>query len=146
MSQYLNIFVKSKDSGAFTRIYVGTFWHYVHDSFGYVPYEKVRLVTESELTDNIHNLDQPIEALKKEIASHEALIKEIGQWNNSIEEKMQAIDDERDAISDIEEDMLDPQMARQFLWALRCMDIDGGLYVGLECGDSITDADIENKT
>lgn len=146
MSQYLNIYLRSKDTGAFTRIYVGNFWRRNRDAFGYVPYEKVRLVTETELEDDIHGLDEQIGVLKDEIASYEAFIKEIGTWNNSIEEKIQAMEDERDLIDNAKDDMDELQLVRNFLWTLRCLDTSGGLYVGLECGGSITDADIEQKT
>lgn len=146
MSRYLHIYLRSKDSGAFTHIYMGTFWHRVSDAFGYVPYEKVRRVSEAEFEDNIHTLDKMIEACKDKIAADEDFIKEIGTWNNSIEAKIEEIENMRDSIDNTRDEMDELETVRDFLWMLTCLDISGGLYVGLECGGSITDADIEQKT
>lgn len=90
MSQYLNLFLRTGNK--FISICSYSRSSAMYKAFSnFVPYEKVKALTISSIAEAQKNLQAEKESYQKEIDKILALKKAIPEFNNSIEEKLEAI-------------------------------------------------------
>ena len=146
MSMYVNFYLKSRDGkfnpiGSFSRnseiyqtIYMG------------LPYEKVKPITESNLSRAVGELESKIIAANKQIEDYWQIINEqIPKWNNPVSEKIESIANYREAIKEKEQEIDEYRFAIGYFNSLIAIidDIgycdeynkDGYIYAGVEAGD-----------
>lgn len=152
MSMYVNFYLKSRDGkfnpiGSFSRnseiyqaIYQG------------LPYEKVKPITESYLSEAVDELERRVLATNKQIEDYWQIINEqIPKWNNPISEKMESIANYREAIEEKEQEIDEYRFAIGYFNSLIAIiddigyrdeyDKDRYIYAGVEVSDE--DGDIK---
>ena len=112
----------------------------------WAPWEKIQRISESKMQQFQDDAAERMNALKECIAQHEKLIGEIGSWNNSIDEKIELINDYQRAIEDDRQDLDELQAVNYYLHFMRHMIEDGTeIYAGVECGSTVTVEDIADS-
>lgn len=117
----------------------------------YAPWEKVRLLTVKDLTDINRKYTDELNKWKKYIDDQQARKALIASFNNSVEDKMEAVHDCDAAIEDTTETIDELSYAlMQIQWLINIAeDADGEygnhiqIYAGTECGGEITPDMIE---
>ena len=117
----------------------------------YAPWEKVRLLTVKDLTDINREYTDELNKWKKYITDQQARKALIASFNNSVEDKMEAIRDCDDSIAEATETVDELSYAlMQIRWLISIAeDADGEygnriqIYAGTECGGEITPDMIE---
>lgn len=104
MSSYINFYLKVEDK----YCPIGTYsrncpeYHFFRDI---VPFGKIAPITIKKLEAVIEDIEFAINNEKKSIEKYSLNIKDIKTFNNSISEKMELIEDYRDTINELEEDL-----------------------------------------
>ena len=140
MSAYIQFFIRHED----TFLPIGVFSHNnaIYQVFdGIAIWGKIRPVGEPALDSAEKIVKEFIRASKKALAR---VIKDknmIANFNNSVEEKLQSINDYNSYIAEVKEDIKGLEAAQQYLWFLRDIleaveytdfNKDPYLYVGIE--------------
>lgn len=117
----------------------------------YAPWEKVRLLTIKDLKDIYEQYTNELDKWKDYIAKQQAQRSLIASFNNSVEDKIEAIQDCNASIDEVSETVDELSYAlMQIRWLISIAeDADGEygnhiqIYVGIECGGEITPDMIE---
>lgn len=143
MSAYIHIFARSKhddfvelwcSAGSSAMMQIMNHW---------APWERIRRVSESMMRQFQDDAITRIDEFKSCITHHEKLISEIGSWNNSIDEKIELINDYQRAIEDDRSDLDEWQAVNYYLHFIQNMIEEGvEIYAGVECGSTVTVEDI----
>lgn len=155
MSEYTQIFVRKGEDLVEIGCY-GRSSSIAEFAKDYAPWEKVRELTESDANGIISEIKSRIAQFKTTIANRNEIISQIKDWNNSIDEKKEAITSYVEMNSEDEEIIEEMQFALhvfQFLSsAIYSFNLDwkygegekpvkrpGFIYLGREVGNEITD-------
>ena len=153
MSQYINFFIRKQIKDEIAFIPIGSFSRscYIYKAITDAPYEKIRPLKYEELNDIIRELHASKREYEDDIKNIEHTITNmIPSFNNSIEEKMQEIQQQRGYIADISEDIVDIQFSIGYFRALQEIIYDNSnssssrddiIYYGVEIG-SPTEEDV----
>ena len=153
MSQYVNFFIRKQIKDETTFIPIGSFSRssHIYQAITNAPYEKIRPLKYEELNDIIRELHASKREYEDNIKNIENTITNtIPSFNNSIEEKMQEIQEQRGYIADISEDIVDIQFSIGYFRALQEIIYDNSnssssrddiIYYGVEIG-SPTEEDV----
>ena len=146
MSQYINFFIRKQIKDEIAFIPIGSFSRssHIYKAIIDAPYEKIRPLKYEELNDIIKELHASKREYEDDIKNIEHTITNIiPSFNNSIEEKMQEIQQQRSYIADISEDIVDIQFSIGYFCALQEIIYDNSdsspskdeiIYCGIEVG------------
>ena len=154
MSQYIQFFIRSNSDeflpiGIFSRC--NAIYNFFEKYFN-APYEKIAAITMKDLRYLIEKIDNRIEVCNNRIVELEQKIKLITECNNSVEEKMIAIDEVNSDIKECVEERNEFEWTRSYICSLEeiidaiayndkyCKDTY--LYCGIEVGENVTVEDI----
>ena len=149
MSQYIHFFIRSTDK----LLPIRTVSHSssIYRSFSdYAPYEKARALSMQELQDIREEINTRIDEWTRRIEEDRTNLQLIASFNNSIEDKIEALESARDFIRENEEYINEMKEALAFTYFLIDMYIEADdtkyedetarldptkyLYFGIECG------------
>lgn len=143
MSMYCEFFIRNNKT--FLPLPAYSRNNYIYEKFHhYAPWEKVKPLTNNALktiaAEMHYDLDKSKESLTKTREERALIV----QFNNSVEDKLEALGDNQDAINDWEEQIEEISMGISFagflsdiLEEIRYDDRfneNEYLYVGIECG------------
>lgn len=118
MSAYIQFFIRHED----TFLPIGIFHrnNVIYQAFdGIAIWEKLRPISEMHL----NNVEKVIKGLinegEKALARSEEEKKLITSFNNSVEEKLMALEDRNAFIEEIQDDIKNAEAAQRYVWALR---------------------------
>lgn len=113
-----------------------------------VPFERIRAISKEEINDLIDKTYKEVKSYEEMIAAARNKIEMIKNFNNSAEEKITAINDELDYISELEEELGWKRHAHSFMCILNNtyetaqytsddyetsgVDVHNFIYVGME--------------
>ena len=149
MSQYIRFFIRSTDK--LLPIHTTSSYSYIYRFFGdYAPYEKVRALSMDELKEIREEISAQVDEWMQRIEESRANLQMIASFNNSVEDKIKALESARDAIRENEEFINEMKEALAFTYFLMDMyneaddtkyedetarlDPTKYLYFGIECG------------
>lgn len=157
MSQYTHIFVRS-DEDEFIPICCTRRGSVTYDTFGdYAPYGKIAPVTEDTLSRIRDDINNRLKEYQDGIDRHNRKIELITQMAGvSIEDKVDHINDDMNAIDECKEDMKQLEMANNYASFLADIIDEKGdsvryyggrdvpvIYIGIECGSNVTLNDVQ---
>ena len=149
MSQYIHFFIRSTDKllPIRTESRSSSIYHFFSD---YAPYEKARALSMQELQDIREEINIRIDEWTRRIEEDRTNLQLIASFNNSVEDKIEAIESARDSIRENEELVNEMKEALAFTYFLIDMYIEADdtkyedetarlnpnkyLYFGIECG------------
>lgn len=157
MSQYIQFFIKSNSNeflpiGVFSRC--NAIYGFFEEYFN-APYEKIAAITMQDLTYLVRKIDDCIKIHNDRIVELEQKIKTITEYNNSVKEKMLAIDDVNSVIKEYVRERDEFKWARDYVCSLQeiidaiayddkyCKDTY--LYCGIEVGNNLSINDITDQ-
>jgi hypothetical protein len=147
MSSYIHFFIRKGDTfipigtyGRSTRVYEA----FEHDA----PWEQIRAVTAADL-DRIRNTLISEEYYDTQLAELRRKMELIGTFTNTIEDKIDALDELEAEMEDWKDARKETRAARAFIGFLydildeadygdATMDPAATIYVGMECGYNVT--------
>lgn len=149
MSQYIHFFVRSTDR--LLPIRTTSRSSYIHHFFSdYAPYGKVCALSIQELQNIREEINAQIDEWTRRIEEERANLQLIASFNNSIEDKIEALESARNAIRENEESVNEMKEALAFTYFLMDMYNEADdtkyedetarlnpnryLYFGIECG------------
>ena len=149
MSQYIHFFVRSTDR--LLPIRTASRSSSIYQFFcEFAPYEKVRAISIQELQNIREEIDIRIGEWTRRIEDERTNLQLIASFNNSIEDKIEALESARDSIQENEEYINEMKEALAFTYFLTNMyneaddtkyedetarlDPTKYLYFGIECG------------
>ena len=149
MSQYIHFFVRSTDR--LLPIRTASRSSFIYHFFGdYAPYGKARALSIHELQNIREEINAQIDEWMRHIEEKRANLQLIASFNNSIEDKIEALEAARDSIRENEESVNEMKEALAFTYFLMDMyneaddtkyedetarlDPTKYLYFGIECG------------
>lgn len=149
MSQYIYFFVRSTDRllPIRTTSHSSFIYHFFSD---YAPYEKARALSMQELQNIREEISTRIDEWTRRIEEDRTNLQLIASFNNSIEDKIEALESARGSIREHEESVSEMKEALAFTYFLMDMyneaddtkyeeetarlDPTKYLYFGIECG------------
>ena len=149
MSQYIHFFVRSTDRllPIRTTSRSSSIYHFFSD---YAPYGKVRALSMQDLQNIREEINTQIDEWTRRIEEDRANLQLIASFNNSIEDKIEALEAARDSIRKNEESVNEMKEALAFTYFLMDMYNEADdtkyedetarlnpnkyLYFGIECG------------
>ena len=149
MSQYIHFFVRSTDRllPIYTTSRSSFIYHFFSD---YAPYEKARALSMQELQNIREEINTQIDECTRRIEEDRTNLQLIASFNNSVEDKIEALESARDSIRESEESVNEMKEALAFTYFLMGMyneaddtkyedetvrlDPTKYLYFGIECG------------
>ena len=149
MSQYIHFFIRSTDR--LLPIYTTSNYSPIYHFFGdYAPYEKARALSMQELQNIREEIDIRIGEWTRRIEEKRTNLQLIASFNNSVEDKIEALESARDSIQENEESVNEMKEALAFTNFLidiyneaddtkyedetARLDPTKYLYFGIECG------------
>ena len=109
MSSYMYFYIRSKDDELIPFLHmsrVNSLYNYLEKK---VPYEKVAILHKKDVANALVQIKDGIDSYQKTITTAQNKIKEIGSWNNSIQEKIEIIHDYEEIISNAKEHIEDEE-------------------------------------
>lgn len=150
MSQYTHVFARQDDTfielGCFTRSsIISQLFQAIN-----VPYDKIKLITKNAINEMIVAGTEQVMSFKEMMDRDKKLKEEIWQSNNSIEEKIEAIEGFENAIKETLEEIKQYEWALSFLTTIKDMIHDKEdaehhkvlIYCGIECGSCVSKEEI----
>ena len=141
MSQYIEFFVKSKEDN-FTCIASFPRSHIIYQTLvNEVPYGKICKLNFSSISRVILSLTEKKVEWRKRKEEYDNMWDRIGTFNNSVQEKLEAMAEFREALLEIKENIDDIDNAINYLKVFQLMveemqtDSTIGLYCGIEVGE-----------
>ena len=149
MSQYIHFFVRSTDRllPIRTTSRSSSIYHFFSD---YAPYGKVRALSMQDLQNIREEINTQIDEWTRHVEENRANLQLIASFNNSIEDKIEALEAARDSIRENEESVNEMKEALAFTYFLMDMYNEADdtkyedetaqlnpnkyLYFGIECG------------
>lgn len=141
MSSYVHVFARKNDTFVELLCYCRSSELYSVLS-PYAPYEKIAPLTKDILLGAKEELEKRLDTARRYNEEYKQTIAQIGSWSNTIEEKLDAINDLQQNISDRQE-WIDELTAATYIFAF-LLTIDAPLYFGEECGSDVTVDDIRS--
>ena len=137
MSVYDQVFARKGDQ--FIELYSGTFWYHSEEVFGRLPWEKIRELQVDRCYERIQeSLDKYAEMRRDYARRREEILEMQGV---SLDEKIEELDRIHEVLAEIQE--TEDELIR-IRYYLNCWEEIGlPLYIGEECGEAVTVADIE---
>ena len=150
MSQYIHFFIRSTDK--LLPIHTTSSYSSIYRFFGdYAPYEKVRALSMHELKEIREEISAEVDEWMQRIEESRANLQMIASFNNSVEDKIEALESARNSIRENEESVNEMKEALAFTYFLMniCdeaedtqyydkeeakIDPTKYLYFGIECG------------
>ena len=149
MSQYIHFFIRSTDK--LLPIYTASRSSSIYLSFSdYAPYEKACALSIQELQDIREEINTRIDEWTRRIEEERTNLQLIASFNNSVEDKIEALESARDFIRENEEYVNEMKEALAFTYFLigiyneaddtkyedetARLDPNKYLYFGIECG------------
>ena len=108
-----------------------------------IPYEKIALIHKGDWRKCADITQGYIELVKDRIKQIQERIKLVGTFNNSVEEKIKAVNYYSDGLLEDEQDLDENIFAQNFFIMLQ--NIQAPIYVGIECGSEVTIKDIKEE-
>lgn len=144
MSEYINFFVRKKESNDFINI--GNFCRSseIFKIFNFAPYEKIMEISGLHLKNAIAELNDDIKAEKEQIKKHKMALKFVEKTNAvSFEEKIENVEYYRDMIKDSKDEIKSYKYFKDYISFLDIIleDSNNHIYVGKEISDP-TEEDI----
>lgn len=154
MSQYTHIFVRHNDEfielGCYSRS------NKIAEIFNRTaPYEKIASYTSADILDCVNEVREEIERYEVLKKSYQERLAQIPSFNNSIEDKMDAMTELQNGIVEIEDELTEYKYAKSVLLFLSHIadeyemnvKYEGAkdqprVYVGIECGSNPTLEDV----
>lgn len=143
MSQYVNFYARHKggqfvpiaDYTRSTRVY--------QEMVSQIPYGKLKLLKREEIRDIVARIRAGKEFSTSQIDKCNKKIELIAKMNNSLEEKLDAIDELEENISEYEEELLEfESFATELFFIANMTYNDIEIYAGIEAPCEPTDEDI----
>ena len=143
MSQYLEIYVKSKEDNftyldAFSRS--TSMYRLLNEDIG-APYEKVRKMTKARLQEAIGIGSGYLQSIIERKKKQEDTLQLISSFNNSVDEKMEAIYEHQEILEEYDDSITEWEWTLNYLRVLLNMaenmsyeESKTGLYYGIEVG------------
>lgn len=143
MSQYLEIYVKSKEDNftyldAFSRN--TAMYRLFNEDLG-APYGKVRKMTKARLQEGLEIASGYLQGFTDRKKKHEDTLQLVSSFNNSVDEKMEAIYELQEYLEEYDESIVEMEWVTNYLRVLLSMtesiSYEGsktGLYYGIEVG------------
>ena len=149
MSQYIHCFVRTTDRllPIYTTSHSSSIYRFFSD---YAPYEKARALSMQELQDIREEINIRIDEWTRRIEEDRTNLQLIASFNNSVADKIEAIESARDFIRENEESVNEMKEALAFTYFLiniyneaddtkyedetARLDPTKYLYFGIECG------------
>ena len=149
MSQYIHFFVRSTDR--LLPIRTTSRSSYIYHFFSdYAPYEKARALSMQDFQNIREEINTQIDEWTRRIEEDRTNLQLIASFNNSVEDKIEALESARDSIREHEESVNEMKEALAFTYFLMDMyneaddtkyedekarlDPTKYLYFGIECG------------
>ena len=146
MSQYIEFFVKSKEDN-FTCIASFSRSNNIYQALAnIVPYEKICKLTHTLMANAIEKLQETLVKYRRMNLAYQSEITNICTFNNSVEDKLMAIEDITNNIREIDEDIDTLDNDIKYLQVLQSM-IDEMYYtpdIGLYCGIEVSSPTIDD--
>ena len=157
MSEYTHVFIRKNDTFIELNCFSRNSGIAQALKYGIAPWEKIRGYMESDIRDICNDVKEQIDKLTDEVAATEAVMHEVGSWNNTVEEKREAIAGYKEELSYLEEELDDARHAYTYFSVLRSIagnselsqkweygkkEITPVIYFGIECGSDVTVEDI----
>lgn len=154
MSQYIQFFIRSTSDeflpiGVFSRC--TSIYHFFNEYLN-APYGRIAAVTMKDILYVVDKVKDRIEVYEDRVVELERKIKLITECNNSVEEKMEGIDEVNREINEYVEEKNELKWTRDYICSLEeilsaiayddkyCQDTY--LYCGIECREHVTVEDI----
>ena len=149
MSQYIHFFVRSTDRllPIYTTSHSSSIYRFFND---YAPYEKARALSMQELQEIREEISIRIDEWTHRIEEDRTNLQLIASFNNSVEDKIEALETARDSIREKEEIVNEMKEALAFTYFLMNIYNEADdtkyedetarlnpnkyLYFGIECG------------
>ena len=139
MSSDIHVFARKNDEFIELLCYGRSSDLYQSLNFG-APYEHIAPLTQERIEDAINELEAAQEEDQEYDARDKATIAQVGSWNNTINEKFEAINELQRAI---DERSVDMRMRATTIGILRfLLNVEADLYYGVDCGSDVTVNDI----
>ena len=139
MSSYLHVFARKNETFVELLCYCRSSTLYQALDH-YAPYEKIAPLTCEQITDAKSELEDRLAIAHESNAEDERLMVQLGNWANTVDEKLEAISRIQDSISERKEEVDELEAAIHILEFLLCVEAD--LYTGVECGSDVSINDI----
>ena len=147
MSQYMRFFAYPNSIGstfiqidAFSRNNVA---YQIANQAIAIPYEAIAYISKDNLQKCIDITQGYIASKKETIANYNKKIDIISKFNNTVEEKLTAIDDCYICLRECEEELNELLYTENFFITL--YGISASIYAGIECGSEVTINDIKQE-
>lgn len=161
MSAYINFYLRGGDHfypiGTYSR---SSAIYEMFEEYTMVPWEKIMPVTKNVLANVQRNINENIEGFRNHIKTTQETIECIKTMNNSVEEKMERLNEEINWITDLEERIEELERVKSFISVLddmlreaegshyyedksRWLDENMYVYVGIEVGDPTIESIVE---
>ena len=108
-----------------------------------VPYEKIDLVRKEGFRECANIAQGYIELIKDRMKQTQKRIELIGTFNNSVSEKIEAVNYYSDSLLEDEQELDENIFAQNFFIMLQ--NIQAPIYVGIDCGSKVTIKDIKEE-
>lgn len=137
MSVYDQVFARKGDQ--FIELYSGTFWYHSDEVFGKLPWEKIRELNVDRCYERIQETLDNYEKMRQDDMRRKQDILEMK--GISFDEKLEELDRIQEGLAEIQETEDELIRIRYYLNCWEEMRLP--LYIGEECGEVVTVADIE---
>lgn len=137
MSVYDQVFARKGDQ--FIELYSGTFWYHSDEVFGKLPWEKIRELNVDRCYEKIQEALDSYEKMRQDDMRRKQDILEMK--GISFDEKLEELDRIQEGLAEIQETEDELIRIRYYLECWEEMRLP--LYIGEECGEVVTVADIE---
>lgn len=137
MSVYDQVFARKGDQ--FIELYSGTFWYHSDEVFGKLPWEKIRELNVDRCYERIQETLDSYEKMRQDDMRRKQDILEMK--GISFDEKLEELDRIQEGLAEIQETEDELIRIRYYLECWEEMRLP--LYIGEECGEVVTVADIE---
>lgn len=108
-----------------------------------IPYEKIALVHAADLRKCADITQGYIELVKDRIKKIQERIELISTFNNSVDEKIEAVNYYSDGLFEDEQDLDENIFAQNFFIMLQ--NIQAPIYIGIDCGSLVTLENIKEE-
>lgn len=139
MSSYIHVFARKNETFVELLCYCRSseLYQALHH---YAPYEEIAPLGSAQLVDAKSEFVDRLDIAREFNAADELIVTQIGSWSNTVDEKLEAINEIQRSISERKEEMNELEAAIHILEFL--LNVEAELYIGKECGSDVTVYDI----
>ena len=143
MSSYVHVFARKDETFVELLCYCRSSELY-QALYHYAPYEEIAPLSSAQLVEAKSWLVDRLDVAREFNAVDELTITQIGSWSNTIDEKLEAINEVQRSISERKKEMDELEAAIHILEFL--MNVEVELYIGEECGSDVSVEDITDPS